>query len=158
MTRNPCVWPTWILKQNWNSLAHHRLTIRLVQTRFGKSFRSFPGANFFHRRLEFLFNCLTCYFDPLAKAEKESKMSRYSKAIIQRKCSQIVIHPILTLFQCNSHLKVEGVTESSVNSVCITTTWKRLPHQSPMSTWQIKIVKQIKLSKWIGQHNGGLKP
>ena len=25
--------------------------------------------------------------------------------------------------QCDSHLKVEGVTESSVNSVCITTTW-----------------------------------
>ena len=81
---------------------------------------------------EFLLNCLARHFDPLAKAVKMQSLwivDLTSLNDLMAKCLRCrpkYFH-LLPIWDVSSkgvsNLKVDGVTESSVRRVCITTTW-----------------------------------
>ena len=81
---------------------------------------------------EFLLNCLARHFDPLAKAVKMQSLWIVDLTSLNDlmarclRCRPKYFHlfPIWDVSSKGvSNLKVDGVTESSVRRVCITTTW-----------------------------------
>ena len=81
---------------------------------------------------EFLLNCLARHFDPLAKAVKMQSLWIVDLTSLNDfmarclRCRPKYFH-LLPIWDVSSkgvsNLKVDGVTESSVRRVCITTTW-----------------------------------